>query len=91
MQQIAYLMSAVANQTNLNLTKTSGHTGFKPNGNICIPPIHFIDLNMIERTSLAGDVGEQDIAGENVPLPDKGIISLLDPILQLQIQELDQI
>ena len=32
-QQIAYLISAVANQTNLNLTKTSGCTGFKPNGN----------------------------------------------------------
>ena len=32
-QQIAYLMSAVANQTNLILTKTSGHLGFKPNGN----------------------------------------------------------
>ena len=33
MQQIAYLMSAVANQTNPNLTKTSGCSGFKPNGN----------------------------------------------------------
>ena len=33
-QQIAYLMSAAANQTNPNLTKTSGHLGFKPNGNI---------------------------------------------------------
>ena len=33
MHQIAYLMSAVVNQTNPNLTKTGGHTGFKPNGN----------------------------------------------------------
>ena len=33
MQQIAYLMPAIANQTNLNLTKTSGCSGFKPNGN----------------------------------------------------------
>ena len=32
-QQIAYLMSAVSNQTNSNPTKTSGHPGFKPNGN----------------------------------------------------------
>ena len=32
-QQIAYLMSAVANQTNMNLTKTSGCPGFKPNKN----------------------------------------------------------
>ena len=33
MQQIAYLMSTVANQTNPNLTKTGGCTGFKLNGN----------------------------------------------------------
>ena len=32
-QQIAYLMSAVANQANPELIKTSGHLGFKPNGN----------------------------------------------------------
>ena len=31
-QQIDYLISAVANQTNPNLTKTSGHSGFKPSG-----------------------------------------------------------
>ena len=31
-QQIAYLMSAVANQTNPNPTKTSGCPGVKPNG-----------------------------------------------------------
>ena len=33
MQQIAYLMSAVANQTNLNPNKNGGCTGFKSNGN----------------------------------------------------------
>ena len=32
-QQIAYLMSAVANQTNPNLNKNIGCTGFKSNGN----------------------------------------------------------
>ena len=32
-QQITYLMSAVANQTNPNPTKSSEHLGFKPNGN----------------------------------------------------------
>ena len=32
-QQIAYLMSVVANKTNLNPTKNSGHLGFKPNEN----------------------------------------------------------
>ena len=32
-QQIAYLMSAVANQANPDQTRTSGCLGFKPNGN----------------------------------------------------------
>ena len=32
-QQMAYLMSVVANQTNPNPNKTSGCQGFKPNGN----------------------------------------------------------
>ena len=32
-QQIAYLMSAAANQVNPELTKPSGCLGFKPNGN----------------------------------------------------------
>ena len=32
-QQIAYLMSAVANQVNSELMKPSRHLGFKPNGN----------------------------------------------------------
>ena len=32
-QQIAYLMSTVANQVNPEQTKTNGHLGFKPNGN----------------------------------------------------------
>ena len=34
-------------------------------------------------------MGEQDIIGENVPLPDKGITFLLDPTLQTQIQEIN--
>ena len=40
-QQIAYLMSAVANQTNPNMTKTGGSTGFKPNGNGKYPSTMF--------------------------------------------------
>ena len=32
-QQIAHLMSVVANQVNPELTKPSGHPGLKPNGN----------------------------------------------------------
>ena len=40
-QQTAYLMSAVANQTNPNPAKTGGHTGFKPNGNGKYPSTMF--------------------------------------------------
>ena len=45
-QQIAYLMSAIANQTNPNLTKTSGCPELKPNGN----GKYFRGPSMIERT-----------------------------------------
>ena len=41
MQQIAYLMSAVTNQTNPNLNKNGGCTGFKTNGNGNYPSITF--------------------------------------------------
>ena len=41
MQQIAYLMSAVANLTSLNLNKNGGHTGFKSNGNGKYPSTTF--------------------------------------------------
>ena len=41
MQQIAYLMPVVANQTNLNLNKNGGCTGFKSNGNGKYPSTTF--------------------------------------------------
>ena len=41
MQQIAYLMSAVTNQTNPNLNKNGGCTGFKSNGNGKYPSTTF--------------------------------------------------
>ena len=41
MQQIAYLMSAVANQTSLNLNKNGGCMGFKSNGNGKYPSTTF--------------------------------------------------
>ena len=40
-QQIAYLMPALTNQANLNLTKSSGCPGFKPNGNSKYSPNAF--------------------------------------------------
>ena len=49
-QQMAYLMSAVANQTNPNPTKISGCPGLNPVGTMIIPPIHFRGPSMIERT-----------------------------------------
>ena len=41
MQQIAYLMSAVAKQTSLNLNENSGCKGFKSNGNGKYPSTTF--------------------------------------------------
>ena len=41
MQQIAYLMPAVANRTNLNLNKNGGCMGFKSNGNGKYPSYTF--------------------------------------------------
>ena len=41
MQQIAYLMSAVANQTSLNQNKNGGYMGFKSNGNGKYPSTTF--------------------------------------------------
>ena len=41
MQQIAYLISAVANQINSNLNKNGGHMGFKSNGNGKYPSTMF--------------------------------------------------
>ena len=40
-QQIAYLMSPVANQTNQNLNKNGGCIGFKSNGNANYPSTTF--------------------------------------------------
>ena len=40
-QQIAYLMPAVTNQTNLNLNKNGGCMGFQPNGNAKYPSTMF--------------------------------------------------
>ena len=48
--QIAYLMSAVANQTSLNLNKNGGCMGFKSNGNGKYPPLYFKDLRKIKGT-----------------------------------------
>ena len=82
-QQIAYLMSAVANQTNLHLTKTSGCPGFKPNGNGKYSSSTFQRPKHNRKNMTCWGCGEQDIVGESAPLPDKGIIFLLDPTPQM--------
>ena len=85
-QKIAYLMSAVAKQVTSEPIKPSGCLGSKPNETNKYSLIHFKDPNVIERTCLAGDVGGLDIAGENVPLPVKGIPFLSGPTSQVQTQ-----
>ena len=76
-------MSAVANQTNLNLNKNGGCTGFKSNGNGKYLSTTFQRPKWDRKNMIVGDVGEQDIVGENAPLLDKGITFLLNPILQI--------
>ena len=86
-QQITYLMSAIVNQTNPNLTKSSGHPGFKHNGNGQYSPKTFQRPKCDKRNMTCGDVGEPDIVGENAPLPDKGIPFLSGPTSQTRTQE----
>ena len=50
MQQIAYLMSAVANQSNPNLNKLVDAQDSNPMGMVSTPTILFRDPSMIERT-----------------------------------------
>ena len=49
MQQIAYLMSVVANQTNLILTRMGDAWDSNPMEMVSIPPLHFKDLTRIKR------------------------------------------
>ena len=48
-QQIVYLMSAVTNQSNPNVNKNGGCTGFKPNGNGKYPSTTFQRQKRIKR------------------------------------------
>ena len=82
-QQIAYLMSAIANQTNPNMTKTSGHPGFKPNRNGKYSNT-FQRPKCDRKNMTSWGCEELDITGGNAPLPGKGIISLLDPTPKLK-------
>ena len=84
-------MSAVANQTNPIPTKTGGCIGFKLNGNGKYPSNTFQRPKHDRKNMTCWGCGGKDIAGENAPLPDKGIISFLDPTPQSQIQEIDQL
>ena len=81
-QQIAYLMSAVANQTSPNLNKNGGCARFKSNGNGKYPSTMFQRRKRDKKSMTCWDVGLQGIVGESAPLPDKGILFLLDPTLQ---------
>ena len=72
-QQIAYLMSAVAKQVMPELTKPSGRPGFKPNETNKYSSNTPQRSKCDQKNMTCWGVWELDIAGENVPLPDKGI------------------
>ena len=90
-QQIAYIMSAVANQTNPKLTKAGGCTGFKPNGNGKYPCTTFQRPKHDRKNMTCWGCGGTWCSWRECPLPDKGINLPLDPTLQTQIPEIDQI
>ena len=70
-QQIAYLMSAVDNQVNPELTKPSRHLGFKPNGNNKYSSNTFQRSKHNRKNMTCWGCGGTGHAGENVPLQDK--------------------
>ena len=78
-QQIAYLMSAVANLTNPNPTKTSGHTGFKPNGNGKYPSNTFQRPKHDRKNMICWGCRGTGHSWRECSTPRQGIISLLDP------------
>ena len=84
-QQIAYLMSAVTNQTNQNLSKNNGCNGSKSsNGNGKYLSTKFQRPKRDRKDMKCWDVGVQDIVGQSVPHPGKGIISLLNPLIRIR-------
>ena len=79
MQQIAYLMSAVVNQTNLNPKKNCGCTGFKCNGNGKYPSTTFQRPKCDRKNTSCWGCGGTGHSWRECPLPDKGITSLFKP------------
>ena len=92
-QQIAYLMSTVTNQTNQNSSKSNGCNDYKSsNGNGKYSYTKFKkNTKGIEKIWNAGYVEVQEIAGENLPHPGKGIISLSSPTIKLRIKTMVKI
>ena len=86
-QQIAYLMSAITNQTNQNSSKGNGCNDSKSsNGNGKHSYTKFQKPKRDRKDINAGDVEVQVIAGESVPHPGKGIISLSCPKIKIRIK-----
>ena len=84
-QHTAYLMSAITNQTNQNLSKNSGYNGSKSsNGNGKYSSTKFQRPKRDRKDMKCWGVGVQDKVGEGVPHPDRGIISLLNLIIKIR-------
>ena len=91
MQQIAYLMSAVANQTNLNPTKTSGCPGFKPNGNSKYSSNTFQGPKHDRKHVTCWGCGGVGHSWRECPTPRQVNNLPFRPTPQTRIQEIDQI
>ena len=81
MQQIAYLMSAFANQANPNLNKNSGCMGFKSNGNGKYPFTTIQRSKKDKKNMTCWECGGSGHSWRECSTPHKGIIFLLDPTL----------
>ena len=90
-QQIAYLMSAIANQTSPNPTKTSGHLGFKPNGNDKYSSNTFQRPKHDRKNMTCWGCGRTRHSWRKCSTPRQGNTFLLGPTSQTQTQEEGQI
>ena len=90
-QQRAYLMSAVTNQNNPDMDKNGGCTWFKPNGNGKYPSTTFQRPEKDKKNMTCWGCGGLGHSWRECSTPGKGIISLLDPTIQIRIRVTDEI
>ena len=91
-QQIAYLMSAVTNQTNQNLSKNNGHNGSKSsNGNGKYSSTKFQRPKRDRKDMKCWACRGLGHSWRECPHPGRGIISLLNPLIRIRTKVMGKI